>query len=231
MFLRAPQSSTPAMSSTARTLKEEQSKSLTSVAWSWGAASVPRVASQNCPWATSLATLAPMSTETLWPKSFRKTSEQRPSLPPSSSKPPLMRLTDMAPGLGLPMLCTVLGTNWWGKTQTMTSASATAFLTSGSATTLGGSWIPGRYLMFSLDSLKISESFRLMPRCSTCSSNIHIVTVSWKSAWRAVFSAIILAMAQPQLPLPTTVTFFGFLWTTGASSTMEAAGFDSKAIR
>mmetsp|Transcript_24556 Transcript_24556/g.75869 ORF Transcript_24556/g.75869 Transcript_24556/m.75869 type:complete len:240 (+) Transcript_24556:714-1433(+) len=209
MFFRAPQSSTPAISLTARTLKSAQSKTLTSVAWSAGGASIPSVASQNWPCATSLATLAPMSTDTLWPSSSRRTSEQRPSRPPSSSSPPLMRLTDMEPGFGLPMLCTVLGTNWCGRTQTMTSASATAFLTSGSAQTFEGSWMPGRYLMFSLDSLKTSESFLLMPRCSTCSSNIHIVTSSWNSLCWAALLAMIFAMAHPQLPLPTTVTFFG----------------------
>mmetsp|Transcript_91901 Transcript_91901/g.256707 ORF Transcript_91901/g.256707 Transcript_91901/m.256707 type:complete len:224 (+) Transcript_91901:614-1285(+) len=117
-FLRAPQSSTPAMSDTARTRKVGQSKSLTRSCWSFSDASVPKVASQNCSSATSLATLAPMSTETLCFSSPRRTSEHRPILPPSSSRPPLMRLTDIAPSLTGPMLETVLGTNWCGNTHT-----------------------------------------------------------------------------------------------------------------
>mmetsp|Transcript_15823 Transcript_15823/g.28839 ORF Transcript_15823/g.28839 Transcript_15823/m.28839 type:complete len:225 (-) Transcript_15823:457-1131(-) len=103
-FFNAPQSSTPAMSSTARTRKVPQLKSLISVACCSIGAFVPRVASQNCPWATSLATFAPMSTETLWFSILRKTSEQSPSLPPSNSRPPLIRLTDTAPSLIGPML-------------------------------------------------------------------------------------------------------------------------------
>mmetsp|Transcript_106195 Transcript_106195/g.288186 ORF Transcript_106195/g.288186 Transcript_106195/m.288186 type:complete len:239 (+) Transcript_106195:222-938(+) len=117
-FLRAPQSSTPAMSDTARTRKVGQSKSLTRSCWSFSDASVPKVASQNCSSATSLATFAPMSTETLCLSSLRSTSEHRPILPPSSSRPPLMRLTDIAPSLTGPMLETVLGTNWCGNTHT-----------------------------------------------------------------------------------------------------------------
>mmetsp|Transcript_101795 Transcript_101795/g.228518 ORF Transcript_101795/g.228518 Transcript_101795/m.228518 type:complete len:220 (-) Transcript_101795:887-1546(-) len=218
------------MSLTARTRKVSQSKIFRSRACSWGVASVPSVASQNWPRATSLATFAPIRTETLCFSSFLRTSEHSPSLPPSSSRPPLMRLTETAPGLGAPMLCTVLGTNWCGNTHTRMSASATAFFTSGSAFTFLPTSMPGKYLMFSLDSLNTSESFRLMPLCSTCSSNIHMVTSSSKSSWRAVFSAMIFAMAQPQFPLPTTVTFFGFFTTQGESFTMFATGSFSKAI-
>mmetsp|Transcript_29337 Transcript_29337/g.47105 ORF Transcript_29337/g.47105 Transcript_29337/m.47105 type:complete len:216 (+) Transcript_29337:559-1206(+) len=196
------------MSSTALTRKERQSKSLQRVPWC-SADLQPSVASQNCPAATSLATFAPMSTATSCFRSLRRRSEQRPSLPPSSSRPPLIRLTDTAPSFTGPMFSMVFGTNWCGNTQIRMSAFPTAFLMSGSAMTCRGRVTPGRYFTFSLVSLKWTESLRFTPLCSISSSNIQTVKSFSNSGCRSVFVAMMVAMAMPQLPLPTTVTLFG----------------------
>ena len=109
--------------------------------------------------------------------------------------------------------------NWCGSTNTSIVAPLAALARLGLATTLVGSLAPGRYLTFSCVVLMISV--RLLPPMS--SSYTHICTSRSKdSGCAAVFSPIMRAMAEPQLPEPTRHTFsLHLLVSTGMLSLMS----------
>mmetsp|Transcript_20685 Transcript_20685/g.53450 ORF Transcript_20685/g.53450 Transcript_20685/m.53450 type:complete len:217 (+) Transcript_20685:753-1403(+) len=206
-FLSAPQSSTPGTSLTTFTRNVSALKSFCHTAPD-AMSLAPTVDSQNWSWATSLATLAPISTEMSMPLiSFLMRSEMSIGLLSTNSMP-LMSEMPRAFGAYEPfMLGTVRGRNWWGSTKISSVASFTAFSRLGSATMLVGSLMPGRYLTFSCVSLIISVRF--FP--SICSSNTHMFTVVSKSAWRSQLLPTMRAMAEPQFPEPMMATFSGIV--------------------
>mmetsp|Transcript_1575 Transcript_1575/g.2304 ORF Transcript_1575/g.2304 Transcript_1575/m.2304 type:complete len:376 (-) Transcript_1575:224-1351(-) len=163
-FLRAPQSSTPATSLILPTRNVGQSKSFCQTMPASSLAK-PTVDSQNWSAATSLATLAPMSTEVSIPPIESLMILEMSLGPPSSNSMPLM--SEMAlqswPRRASRSLSNFR--NWWGVTKIRSVAPSTAVMISGSATTFSVNLWPLRYLTFSCFSLMISVRF--LP--STCS--------------------------------------------------------------
>lgn len=137
-------------------------------------------------------------------------------MPVSSKWTPLIKDTAMQPGAVFPRIFAQrLPRNWCGRTKMRMWAPLAAETTSGSAMTFLGSLMPGMYLVFSWSSLMMSVSLR---PC-TNSSNTHIRTSSSRWFTRAQFWPTILAMAQPQLPLPMMATrfFLGMVWCSNRS--------------
>mmetsp|Transcript_32486 Transcript_32486/g.76743 ORF Transcript_32486/g.76743 Transcript_32486/m.76743 type:complete len:244 (-) Transcript_32486:404-1135(-) len=102
MFLSAPHSSTPATSLMVPMRKVGQSKSF----WKISPLALllkPTVDSQNSSWATSLATLAPMRTETSMPFMFSLMRLEMSTGPPFSNSMPLMSETARQP-LAMPVI-------------------------------------------------------------------------------------------------------------------------------
>mmetsp|Transcript_28828 Transcript_28828/g.77585 ORF Transcript_28828/g.77585 Transcript_28828/m.77585 type:complete len:222 (+) Transcript_28828:540-1205(+) len=164
-FLRAPQSSTPDTSWMEDTLKVGQSKSSCHTAPFAGVAK-PTVDSQNSSRAASLATLAPMSTDTSMPPISSLMRLEMRMGPSSLNSMPLMREQARAPLAWLPLILGQMRVrNWWGSTKMSSVASCTALSRSGSATTLSVNFTPLRYLTFSCSVLMMSVRF--LP--STCS--------------------------------------------------------------
>mmetsp|Transcript_1949 Transcript_1949/g.4728 ORF Transcript_1949/g.4728 Transcript_1949/m.4728 type:complete len:242 (-) Transcript_1949:87-812(-) len=198
-FFRAPQISTPRTLSTRPTRKRMSSNTvLRSLPWS--SFLYPIVLSQKHPAATSLAMLAPISTEMSIPPSLAEIRSEMSTRPLASKSRPLMRETPMQSEATLPTIFSQRPPmNWWGMTKTSMLAPATAFSMQDSATRLVGSLYPGRYLTFSCVSFMTSVSF--LPSSIT-SSYTHIMTRESRWPSLSAFLAMILAMAHPQLPLP-----------------------------
>eukprot|EP00756_Hemistasia_phaeocysticola_P023115 Hpha_TRINITY_DN15871_c1_g3::TRINITY_DN15871_c1_g3_i1::g.187768::m.187768 len=206
-FFSPPQSSVPATSEITVTLKLGRWNTLFSSFPYRSVSRTARVHSQKSPFATSFATLAPISTPTSTPRVSLITSEPstgRLKDPFDTSTWPLIRDTATAPGLMASLQeARTLGSTWCGMFTTIMSASLTHSAASAVATMFSGSLYPGRYFTFSCAVLMISVSLR--PR--TISSYTYIKAFSSKlSRWSRMFHPTIRAIAHPQLPLPRSAT-------------------------
>ena len=201
-FFSAPHSSTPATSLIEPTRKVGQSSSRCHTSPFFSSAN-PTVDSQKSSRATSLATFAPINTETSIPFIASLIMFEIKMGPPSSNSMPLIRESARAPGAIVVICGQMRPRNWCGSTKTRSVASVHALARSGSATMFSVNLMPGRYLTFSWSVLMISVRF--LP--STCSSYTHILTSSSNSSRSRTLRPMIFAIAEPQLPEPTIVTF------------------------
>ena len=140
-------------------------------------------------------------------------------LPASNSMPLMSEMALHCGAMLLRMSGQIRLRNWCGSTNTSIVAPLAALARLGLATTLVGSLAPGRYLTFSCVVLMISV--RLLPSMSSSYTHIFI-SRSKVSGCAAVFSPIMRAMAEPQLPEPTKHTFsLHLLVSTGMTSLMS----------
>mmetsp|Transcript_8613 Transcript_8613/g.25309 ORF Transcript_8613/g.25309 Transcript_8613/m.25309 type:complete len:484 (-) Transcript_8613:110-1561(-) len=201
-FFNAPQSSTPATSLILPTRNVGQSNSFCHTAPAPSVAN-PTVDSQNSSAATSLATLAPISTEVSMPPIESLMMPEMRRGPPSSNSMPLISEMALQSGPSSAVCSASNLRNWCGVTKMSSVAPLTALMMSGSATTLLVNVLPLRYLTFSCFSLMMSVRF--LP--STCSWYTHIRTSSSKSPSSSRFRPTTLAIAEPQFPEPMMATF------------------------
>lgn len=167
---------------------------------------------------TSFAKFAPIRTATSIPPRCNEIMLEMSRGAPASNSTPLISEMARQPGATTGIIWgQSRDKNWCGSTNTSSVAPSAALDSSGTATTLGGSRVLGRYFTFTWVVLMISVSFSPL----ICSSYTHMLTVSSRMGCTAALSPTTRAMAEPQLPEPTIQILYGVL---GIGTAAGAAG-------